>query len=193
MTGTFLSCIALGATPFSLAYGIQELVGALDIKTLWNMGFGAVSETALATGLDVCISPDHDTLLHVYFTNVPQSLFSILYFQYNGFFTCMLSSREWSSFSKKKKPLRVSSHLQGQQRSRYFLQLPYRFSIPLIIISILMHWVLSQSLFLVVGDKREDETSDLEWQFATVEYSPIAIMFAVITSLFMVAWVVITG
>jgi hypothetical protein len=105
----------------------------------------------------------------------------------------MLSSREWSSFSKKKKPLRVSSHLQGQQRSRYFLQLPYRFSIPLIIISILMHWVLSQSLFLVVGDKREDETSDLEWEFATVGYSPIAIMFAVIASLFMVAWVVITG
>lgn len=76
-------CIALGATPFSLAYGIQELFGALDIKTLWNMGFGAISETALATGLDVYISPDHDTLLHVYFTNVPQSLFSILYFQYN--------------------------------------------------------------------------------------------------------------
>jgi hypothetical protein len=95
--------------------------------------------------------------------------------------------------ARKKKPLRVSSHLQGQQRLRYFLQLPYRFSIPLIIISILMHWVLSQSLFLVVGDKREDETSDLEWEFATVGYSPIAIMFAVITSLFMVAWVVITG
>ncbi|KAH7242922.1 hypothetical protein B0J15DRAFT_92026 [Fusarium solani] len=94
---------------------------------------------------------------------------------------------------QEKKPLRVSSHLQGQQRLRYFLQLPYRFSIPLIIISILMHWVLSQSLFLVVGDKREDETSDLEWEFATVGYSPIAIMFAVIASLFMVAWVVITG
>lgn len=43
----------------------------------------------------------------------------------------------------------VSSQPVGEQRKSYFLQLPYRFAVPLILFSILLHWLVAQSLFLV--------------------------------------------
>jgi hypothetical protein len=48
-----------------------------------------------------------------------------------------------------RKGLRVSENPRGAQRSTYFLQLPYRYAIPLLIVSSAMHWMVSQSLFLV--------------------------------------------
>lgn len=47
------------------------------------------------------------------------------------------------------KALRVTNP-QGQQSSTYFLQLPYRYSLPLLITSILLHWVLSGCIYLLV-------------------------------------------
>lgn len=51
--------------------------------------------------------------------------------------------------STRYKALRVTNP-KGQQISTYFLQLPYRYSIPLLIISILLHWVLSGCIYLLV-------------------------------------------
>lgn len=164
------------------------------------MGFGAVSETALITGMSFAeeMTRDNETLISVFFANLPQLSFSILYFQYNGLFTCMLLAKEWSDFGRKRKPLRVSSKPVGAQRSQYFLQLPYRFGVPLIIISIVIHWMLSQSIFLVVVETATDNSLDaeppqLEWAFATCGYSPIAIIFVIIASALMVVWVVTTA
>lgn len=106
--------------------------------------------------------------------------------------TCMLSSTEWSNFGRKRKAIPVHSHPRGEQRSRYFLQLPYRFGIPLILVSILMHWMLRQSLLLVVIEDREDSASDLKWFFSTYGCSPIAIIFVLIISFLVFWWVVIT-
>lgn len=39
--------------------------------------------------------------------------------------------------------------LEGAQRDTYFLQLPYRYSIPLLIFSGGLHWLISQTFFLV--------------------------------------------
>jgi len=59
----------------------------------------------------------------------------------------MLANREWSQYGVKRAPLRVTIPSPGQ-RSTYFLQLPYAFSVPLLIASIILHWFISQSIFL---------------------------------------------
>ncbi|OAL07035.1 hypothetical protein IQ06DRAFT_207844, partial [Phaeosphaeriaceae sp. SRC1lsM3a] len=35
----------------------------------------------------------------------------------------------------------------GLQRETYFLQLPYRYAVPLILVSVALHWLLSQALY----------------------------------------------
>lgn len=66
----------------------------------------------------------------------------------NGLFTCMLTEREWSQYSRKRAPLRVTIPYPGQ-RSTYFLQLPYLWSTPLLLGSALLHWFISQAIFLI--------------------------------------------
>lgn len=151
-----------------------------------------MSETALITGLEWQDRADQGLIGTVVISNLAQLIFSTLYFQYNGLFTCMAVAKEWSDFGRRRSPLRVSSNPRGEQRSRYFLQLPYHFSIPLLVVSILMHWMLSQSIFIVAVETFEDPGS-LSWGPLTCGYSPIAIMAVIITSFLMVAAVVVTA
>jgi len=66
---------------------------------------------------------------------------------YNRVLTAMLAMDEWSRFAYRKATLRVS-YPTGGQRSTYWLHLPYRFSVPLLIVTSVMHWLVSQSIFL---------------------------------------------
>lgn len=70
-------------------------------------------------------------------------------------------AKEWSSMSTRYKALRVTNP-RGQQSSTYFLQLPYRYSIPLLMVGILLHWILSGCIYLLVmeGDYYSSEYSD---------------------------------
>lgn len=61
----------------------------------------------------------------------------------------MISASEWDSFALFQKGLRVSGVPRGEQRVTHFLQLPYRYSIPLMGFSTLLHWLISQSIFVV--------------------------------------------
>lgn len=60
----------------------------------------------------------------------------------------MFISHYWSKFIYKAQRLRVSVP-EGAQKSSFFLSLPYRYSLPLLLCSILLHWLLSQSLFVI--------------------------------------------
>ena len=81
-------------------------------------------------------------------TNIPQLALSTIYLLFNSLFTCMQVSAEFMRYAKQRKGLRVSKP-KGNQRETYFLSLPYKFSIPLAIASMLLHWFLSQSLYFV--------------------------------------------
>lgn len=83
------------------------------------------------------------------FANTPQLLLSFCYFSYNALITRFSVEKEWNSFSLSYRPLRVS-YPTGQQVSSYRLQLPYQHSIPLIGISIVSHWLLSNAIYLFV-------------------------------------------
>lgn len=88
-------------------------------------------------------------VINVVAANVAQVLMSLVYFFYNGLFTTMALATEWADFARERKGLRVSSDPVGFQRAAYFLQLPYRYAVPLIVVSGVMHWLVSQSVFLV--------------------------------------------
>ena len=121
----------------------------------------------------------------VLIANSPQILLSFLYFAYNGIFTCMLLAEEWNSYATKRNPLRVTSPIGGQ-RSTYRLQLPYRYGVPLLIGSSLLHWFVSQSIFLVrvntIGPD-DDLGTGVESPgegISTCGYSPIAMIVVII-------------
>jgi hypothetical protein len=63
--------------------------------------------------------------------------------------TVMSLARELPRYGLRQNGLRVSTNPRGAQRSTYFLQLPYRFGIPIIVATSVLHWLLSQSIFLV--------------------------------------------
>jgi len=56
--------------------------------------------------------------------NMPQVIVSYFYMAFNSLLTCMVSGHEWLQYAKNRRPLRVSSP-EGQQKSTYYLQLPY--------------------------------------------------------------------
>lgn len=60
----------------------------------------------------------------------------------------MLAAVEYNSYAKNRKYLRVSWP-RGRQRSTHYLTLPYRYSLPLLVVSAVLHWLVSQSLFYV--------------------------------------------
>lgn len=124
--------------------------------------------------------------------NLAQPILSFLYFAYNGLFTCMLLGYEWSQYAHHRKGLRVSRGRHGAQRSTYFLQLPYRYSLPLMGLSGVLHWLVSQSIFLVAIDLYDPlgrpgglMKSNNGWK--SCGYSPIALVSVLILGIMMVA------
>lgn len=172
-----------------LIWGVLTLPGRRDPKSLWELGFGSANELALISGWWLDDPEKGDTMLIeiVLVANLPHMIFSFLYFQYNSIFTSMAEAEEWSDYGNKRRSLRVSSNQIGEQRSRYFLQLPYRYGVPLLLASILMHWLLSQSLFLVAVEQSGT------WKLFACGYSPIAIIFVVITAALMAIAVLYTA
>lgn len=92
--------------------------------------------------------------------NIPQLLLSFAYFAYNALYTRLLAESEWQSFSTGYRPLRVT-HPQGEQCSTHRLQLPYRYSIPLLITSILLHWITSNAIFFFMSEGGKSNLSTI--------------------------------
>ncbi|KAI0180072.1 hypothetical protein GGR52DRAFT_578517 [Hypoxylon sp. FL1284] len=82
--------------------------------------------------------------------NSPQLLLSACYLAYNNLFTHLQMGREWELFSEQLRPLRVTDP-QGDQIATYRLQLPYKYSVPLIAVSIFLHWLLSNVIYVFVS------------------------------------------
>lgn len=131
-------------------------------------------------------------LLTVLLANSPQVLLSCLFLAYNSLFTCMLLADEWNTYARKRKPLRVTSPT-GLQRSTYRLQLPYKYGIPLLVISGALHWVVSQSLFLARVAYFEGDQEESNASFSTVGYSCIAILTAIILGAIVVLLSILNG
>ncbi|KAE8383704.1 hypothetical protein BDV26DRAFT_299275 [Aspergillus bertholletiae] len=167
-----------------LIFGVKSIQ---DKSTTWTMGLGAVNAQTLITGTKWVTSLVSNALI----ANMPQLIFSLVYFSFNALFTAMTLAAEWSRYATHRKGLRVSGSPEMAQRSSYFLSLPYRFAIPSLVFSAVLHWLISQSLFLVgiesyTDDLQRDPTRDV----MTCGYSPPAMAGAIAVGAVMLAWLV---
>lgn len=171
-------------------YNNQRL-GSKSIPHLWNLGYGAITLSTILrpeTWMFEQMSRLGDRFLPmIVLTNLPQALLSFIYLTYNALFTCMLLGEEWTKFAYERKTLRVTCPV-GKQRSTFWLQLPYSYGVPLLIMSMVLHWLVSLSFFVVRITVRDP--SDLTQhpsirntngkEVLTCSWSPIAIITAMI-------------
>ncbi|CAJ2514200.1 Uu.00g023190.m01.CDS01 [Anthostomella pinea] len=115
----------------------------------YNDGSQSIAHSATNGILNIRGSGGGDLIRSVLTANLPQLLLSFSYYAYNSLYTMLCVEKEWNAYSTDYRPLRVTSP-KGQQVSAYRLQLPYRYSIPLIVISALLHFLVSNTLYVFI-------------------------------------------
>ncbi|KAF2846178.1 hypothetical protein T440DRAFT_246501 [Plenodomus tracheiphilus IPT5] len=185
--------LALVLVSVLLDWGIRSA----DVDSvITRVGFGAVDPRTAIMGMSSSL------VANAVVANSPQLCLSLLYFSYNALFTAMLMGYEWTTYAFKSKGLRVSSCPIGAQRSTYFLQLPYRFGTPLMILSGTLHWLVSQSIFLIAIDYYDafgKPGNNKAWGsasasgYTTLGFSPSAIISVIVLGSLMVVSIIAFG
>ncbi|KAI0836750.1 hypothetical protein F5Y06DRAFT_288376 [Hypoxylon sp. FL0890] len=135
------------ATSYLLfAVGITICAYFLNSIVTYSGLYGSFFESEQNSYIDIPTTFVAGVLL----ANSPQLLLSFCYLAYNNLFTRLQMAREWSIFSEGYHALRVTDP-KGDQYSTYRLQLPYKYSVPLITISIFLHWLLSNTIYLFIS------------------------------------------
>ena len=184
-----LGVALLGAAGGLFAMGATFVTSSVD-HSVFDLGFGRVDSRLLfnagwvygASGL----------LSSVIEANLPQAVLSFWYVMYNGVFTCMCLSHEWSRYAARRLPLRVTTP-RGQQRSSFYLQIPYTYSLPLLVVCGVLHWLVSQSLFLVRVDMYKNGELRFENGIAQLGYSLTPLVVIIILASSMVIVVLANG
>ena len=111
----------------------------------------------------------------VVIANSPQLLFSVGYLFWNNQITQIYMEREWRAYYGKRKRPRVSYPIARNDKTKVktsrWLQLPYWITIVWMILNSLMHWLLSQTLFVV-----EILGRTLTSTTFYINYSPMAVI-----------------
>ncbi|KAM6513138.1 hypothetical protein FALCPG4_015608 [Fusarium falciforme] len=132
-----------------LHLGISHLGFTTSAADIITLGLGSLNPTTIIQDWSVPSFGSSAVVANVLVANVGQVVLSLIYFTYNGLFTAMFLSHQWSTYGRQRKGLRVSWKPEGDQRGSYFLQLPYRIALPLMAGGVLFHWLLSQAIYLV--------------------------------------------
>ena len=159
-----------------------------SFQSEWAAGLGSILPSSLASHGGNGARKDNPASIikNVLLANFPQVVLSLVYIQYNGLFTCMLLSREWASYASNRKGLRTSIP-QGSQRSTYWLSLPYKFSVPLLVASGLLHWLLSQSIFFAQVNVLDSTDTPATNSISTVGWSGLSLALLVVLGGTMIA------
>ncbi|EJT68583.1 hypothetical protein GGTG_13843 [Gaeumannomyces tritici R3-111a-1] len=140
--------IAFSAALLLTAVGlmIKGLLGDLGSVISPQDFFGELGKPSSRTIMSVGLEGVNKNVL---LANLPQALLSFTYVSYNSLLTQACVATEWDRFAQTTKGIRVSTHRAGAQRAAYFLQLPFRYAVPLIVGTGVLHWLVSQTIFLV--------------------------------------------
>lgn len=161
--------------PFPMLVNISKRNNVFSFSHRWANKIGFVS-----LGNTISNRAISSTLGVVVLANLPQVAFSFVYLSYNALATSLLANREYISYSQKRKRLRLSEPRIGQ-KSTYYLQIPYRYGIPLMIWSSSLHYLISQSLFIVrVNYYDANDVQDLTHSLNTLGYSVLGIISVLI-------------
>jgi hypothetical protein len=194
MVWTFYNVILF----FCISLFIAALVTpGISTNTLMTLGFGAANPITFIQGW-IILQGLPGLISNAIVANLAQPILSTIYYMYNGIFTCFLLGVEWNNFASHRKGLRVSVTPQGVQRSSYALQLPKTWAIPLLLLSGLLHWLCSQSIFLVSVDIDSSRLvsgtdSPAIGEFLTCGFSPAAILSTILVGIAMFAFLIISG
>lgn len=160
----------------------------LTPSALWKLGFGSLNQNALVIyGAEAGNNP----ILMAIIANIPQIFLAMIYLMHMGIMTSMFLAQDWSRFASKGETLMVSTP-SGKQRGTWLLGAPLSWGITLLTLQTLLHWFVSQSLFVVqttVYDKDGNplvfngDAAFLDYsEFSNCGYSPIAIIFSVVAA-----------
>lgn len=113
---------------------------------------------------------------NVFFANYWQFVVSFQYLFFTAFLSCMLNSDEWAGYYHDRKALRVSVP-RGLQRSSYFVSMPFKYGMPSLIAFAILHWTLSQSIFVVrITAFFSNGEQDYSSSISTAGTSPLAVL-----------------
>ncbi|KAJ5669760.1 hypothetical protein N7462_010830 [Penicillium macrosclerotiorum] len=182
-----LSCIITGAILFSASLG-----GAVDPSAgwfSWSQFKDWFSSDADITNIGLLGSGDlsRTMLSSVVVANVPQLIITMSYYCYNAVLTSMLAAGEYSSYGVKRKALRVTWPVKGsEQRSTYWLSVPYRYSAPILVIYMILHWLVSQSIFyLLLIPYDPHDNADQSDRISSLGYESMPIFFSIMVGVVM--------
>ncbi|KAJ5894097.1 hypothetical protein N7495_005788 [Penicillium taxi] len=128
--------------------------------------------------------PIQGMLQSVVLANVPQLVVTMCYYCYNAVLTSMLAATEYSTYGIERKALRVTWPIkESQQRSTYYLSIPYRYGVPVLFLYMTLHWTISQSIFYLAIDFYEvgKESKD-----GRLGFSPIFILLSILVGAVMI-------
>lgn len=163
-----------------------------------QLGIGKVTSLTIMNLIGVPTSGPTALIANVVIANSAQPILSFIYLSYNGLFTSISTALEWETYARQRKGLRVSGTPHGEQRCTYFLQLPYRVALPLMFLSGGLHWLVSQSIFLVAILEYEYSYKLGRWAASESDtsfscgYSPLAII-AISAGVLMIIIIVVTA
>ncbi|KAJ4361703.1 hypothetical protein N0V85_009376 [Neurospora sp. IMI 360204] len=202
----------------------NENSSAQHLKSLFTFNLNSQDSDHIlyySDGSDMDILPRRWRL--VLLANTPQIFLSLTYLFFNNILTKMVAEREWHSFyvgtgtgtgtsatkkrwitwwrkekptvgpSPKTKTLRTSQP-RGSQRSTFFLSLPYRYALPFIAVSSVMHWLISQCLYFTEVDFIDLDGTTLDKSnptTTTLGYSTWAMFWVIVLGT--LSWVAILG
>ncbi|KAK5085900.1 hypothetical protein LTR05_005189 [Lithohypha guttulata] len=191
-----------------IVFGTRELAPP-TLANAWSIGLGEVQTQNLVLGANLPQLGASAVLITALIANAPQAMLSFLYMVYNTIYTLMYVGEDWDMFgaytattrqnfrihSKKEthRYLRVSEP-KGQQKSTHKLTLPLRFAIPLLCASGLLHWLMSQSLYLAnISVIPRDGTLPKQDEITTIAFAPRAMILLIALAVGMIVVIVATG
>ncbi|KAK0653618.1 hypothetical protein DIS24_g5839 [Lasiodiplodia hormozganensis] len=210
----FLLTAILGLTTAGLALGITRVQRRDPSRNPFVTGIGASVNIdtlmPIAGSSSGGVGPSAAIWRATLLANAGQPLLSLLHCAYNALFTALYLGTEWDGYGggggeSSKKGLRISSVPRGAQRASHFLQLPWRYGVPLSAASTLLHWLASQSVFTVSlvdgGDAGEagardesgggtgggKETAEQSDRFFGCGFSPLAMALLLVALLALLA------
>ncbi|MCJ1434859.1 hypothetical protein MMC27_004229 [Xylographa pallens] len=187
-TYTVLSFTALWLTGLAFLLHEQRAGVTVPFSTFWTQGFG--TPNPLAT---LQLPTSFPVIVIVLLANLPQALLSLVYLAYNDVVTCMLLSAEFVRHARVHKGLRVTSPC-GEQRGTYTLSLPLKMSIPLLAAAGVLHWAMSQSLFLAKVNVLDSwGRIDSDRSFSTLGWSALALLILLVVGGVMLGALVASG
>lgn len=132
-------------------------------KNMFDSGVWDSPKGYTKAGADRNIFWESGVKTQVIVANLPQLIVTVCYFTYNNVLSAMLAAAEWTSYGTVHKPLRVTWPVEGsKQKSTYWLNVSYKYGIPMQTVYMLLHWLISQSFFPILvtsapGDSRKNK------------------------------------